>query len=126
MLVNEKNIVFETGVQVGLQTKLAHHRVVVAVDVSIDTVHALEYLPNHAWEGLRKRDTWLHQQNNFSATTKCLNQPILLGNTASLSMLLWTQPIKCSMYVGAGIFVGLLKLSESCHKYSNLVLVSTI
>jgi hypothetical protein len=34
--------------------------------------------------------------------------PILLGNTASLSILLWTHPIKCSMYAGAGILVGLL------------------
>src|SRR5580700_6343058 len=66
VLVNEKNIVFETGVQMSLQTKLANDGVVVAVDVSIDTVHALEYLPDHAWEGLRKRDTWLHQLNNIS------------------------------------------------------------
>jgi len=67
VLVNEENIVFETGVQVGLQTKLANNGVVVAVDVSIDTVHSLEYLPNHAWKGFRKRDTWLHQRNNISA-----------------------------------------------------------
>lgn len=46
--------------------------------------------------------------------------PILLGNIASLSMLLWTQAIKCSMYSGAGIFVGRLKFSESCQRYSNL------
>lgn len=47
--------------------------------------------------------------------------PILLGNTDSLSMLLWTHAIRCSMYVGAGIFVGRLKFSESCQRYSNLL-----
>jgi len=53
-------------------------------------------------------------------TDKGYEVPILLGKTASLSMLLCTQPIRCSIYVGAGIFVGRLKFSESCHKYSNL------
>lgn len=48
------------------------------------------------------------------------NTPILLGNICSLSMLLCTQAIRCSTYSGAGIFVGPLNLSESCHKYSNL------
>lgn len=51
---------------------------------------------------------------------KYLILPILLGNTASLSILLCTQLIKCSMYVGAAILVGRLKFSESCHRYSNL------
>lgn len=35
-------------------------------------------------------------------------------------MLLWTQLIRCSMYSGADILVGFLKLSESCQRYSNL------
>lgn len=46
--------------------------------------------------------------------------PIRLGNMASLSMFPWTQAIRCSIYSGAGIFVGRLKFSGSCHKYSNL------
>ena len=49
-----------------------------------------------------------------------LNSPILLGNIDSLSILLWTHAIKCSIYSGAGILVGRLKLSESCQRYSNL------
>lgn len=46
--------------------------------------------------------------------------PSRLGNICSLSTLLCTQLIKCSMYSGADIFVGRLKFSESCHRYSNL------
>lgn len=46
--------------------------------------------------------------------------PILLGNRDSLSMLLWHQAIRCSMYSGAGILVGFLYVSESCQRYSNL------
>ena len=52
----------------------------------------------------------------------CVLSPILLGNIDSLSMLFWTHAIRCSTYSGAGIFVGLLKFSESCHRYSNLCL----
>ena len=52
--------------------------------------------------------------------------PILLGNIDSLSILLCTHAIKCSMYSGAGILVGLLKFSESCHRYSNLSSVSGV
>ena len=48
-----------------------------------------------------------------------------LGNIDSLSTLLWTQAIRCSTYSGAGIFVGRLKFSESCHRYSNLQLINT-
>lgn len=48
------------------------------------------------------------------------NIPIRLGNICSLSMLLCTQLIKCSMYSGADILVGRLNFSESCQRYSNL------
>lgn len=50
----------------------------------------------------------------------CGHAPIRLGNICSLSILPCTQVIKCSIYSGADIFVGRLKFSESCHKYSNL------
>jgi len=46
--------------------------------------------------------------------------PMRLGNICSLSMLLWTHAMRCSMYWGAGILVGRLKFSLSCHRYSNL------
>lgn len=60
-------------------------------------------------------------QNQRKVMTRgCVGAPILLGNIDSLSTLLWTHAIKCSMYSGAGIFVGRLKFSESCHRYSNL------
>jgi hypothetical protein len=48
MLINEKNIMLEAGVKMGLKAKLSHNRVVVTVDVSVNSVHPLEYLPNHA------------------------------------------------------------------------------
>ena len=46
--------------------------------------------------------------------------PILLGNICSLSTLFCTHAIRCSIYSGAGILVGRLKFSLSCHRYSNL------
>ena len=46
--------------------------------------------------------------------------PILLGNICSLSTLLCTHAIRCSMYSGADILVGRLKFSLSSHRYSNL------
>jgi hypothetical protein len=57
VLINEKNVVFETSIQVGLQAKFANDGVVVAIDVSIHTIHTLENLPNHIWEGLGERYT---------------------------------------------------------------------
>lgn len=104
-----------------LKTKLADDRVVVAVDVGVHTIHALEDLSDHAWERLREWDTF---ESLVIPAHEILNSswdvPILLGNTASLSMLLWTHPIKCSIYCGAGILVGRLYVSESCQRYSNL------
>jgi len=57
MLVNEKNVVLETSVEMSLETELTDDWVVVAIDVGVDTVHALEYLSDHAREGLRERYT---------------------------------------------------------------------
>lgn len=59
----------------------------------------------------------------FEGARPGIDVPILLGNIDSLSTLLWTQAIRCSTYSGAGIFVGRLKFSESCHRYSNLLLL---
>ena len=44
MLVDEQHVLLEAGVQVRLKAELADDRVVVAVDVRVDAVHALEDL----------------------------------------------------------------------------------
>ena len=64
MLVDEQYIVFEACVEVSLETKLAYNGIMVAVNVRVDTVHALEYLSDHAGEGFREWDTnsaWEHR-----------------------------------------------------------------
>ena len=48
----------KTGVEMCLEAEFSNNRVVMAVDMSVDTVHPLEDLANYAWEGLRERDTW--------------------------------------------------------------------
>jgi len=58
MFINEENVVLETGVEVSLKTQLSNNRVMVAVDMSIDTVHSFEDLSNHAWEGFRELNTY--------------------------------------------------------------------
>ena len=55
MLVDEQHILLEAGVQMRFQAKLTDDRVVVAVDVCVDTVHALEYLSNQRRESLWER-----------------------------------------------------------------------
>jgi hypothetical protein len=50
VLVDEENVVLEAGVEVSFKTELADDRVVMAVDVGVDTVHSLEDLADHAWE----------------------------------------------------------------------------
>lgn len=57
MLVNEQDIVLEAGVEVGFKTKFTDDWVMVAVDMRIDTVHALEDLSNHARKRLREWNT---------------------------------------------------------------------
>jgi hypothetical protein len=56
VLVNEENVMFETGVKMSLKTKLTYNRVMVTVYVSIYAIHPLEDLSNHAGEGLWERD----------------------------------------------------------------------
>ena len=57
MLVDEENVVLEARVEMRLQSKLDDDRVVVAVDVSVDAVEALEHVANEGWKGLRERYT---------------------------------------------------------------------
>lgn len=44
MLIDEENVVFEARVQMWLKTQVDDHRVVVAVDMCVDAVQALEDL----------------------------------------------------------------------------------
>lgn len=46
VLVDEQNVLLETRVEVGLQSKLSDNCVVVAVDVGINAIHALKDLPH--------------------------------------------------------------------------------
>lgn len=54
MLIDEQNIMLETGVKMGFKTKFSDDWVVVAIYVGIDTIHSLEDLTDHAWERLWK------------------------------------------------------------------------
>jgi hypothetical protein len=56
MLINEKHVVLETSIEVWLEAEVHNHRIVVAVDVSIYTVHALEDLADKTGECLWKWD----------------------------------------------------------------------
>lgn len=55
VLVDEQHVLLEARVQVRLQSQLADHGIVVAVDVGVDPVHALEDLADQLWEGLWER-----------------------------------------------------------------------
>lgn len=52
MLIDEQDIVLEARVQMRLEAQLNDDRVVVAVDVRIDTVQALEHVADERGEGL--------------------------------------------------------------------------
>lgn len=52
MLVDEEDVLLEARVEVGLEAELADDGVVVAVDVGVDAVHALEDLAHGLGEGL--------------------------------------------------------------------------
>jgi uncharacterized membrane-anchored protein len=52
MLINEQHVVFEASVEMRLETQLNYDRVVVAVDVCIDTVQALEHVADERGERL--------------------------------------------------------------------------
>jgi hypothetical protein len=58
VLIYEQNIMLKAGIEMRLEPEFSNNWVVMAVYVGVDTVHALEDLPNHAWEGLGERDTY--------------------------------------------------------------------
>jgi hypothetical protein len=52
VLVDEEHVLLEAGVEMGLEAQLADDGVVVAVDVGVDAVHALEDLADQSWKRL--------------------------------------------------------------------------
>ena len=57
------------------------------IDVGVDTIHALEDLTNHGGEGFGEWYAWSILVTSGTNSELC-GIPILLGKTASLSMLL--------------------------------------
>lgn len=55
MLIDEQHIVLKTGVKMGLQAKLDYDRIVVAVDVGVNAVEALEHVADERRESLWER-----------------------------------------------------------------------
>lgn len=58
MLIDEQHVMLEACVQMGFKTQLDDDRVVVTVDVGVNTVEALEDLADEGGECFRKWDTW--------------------------------------------------------------------
>jgi len=56
VLVDEEHVLLKAGIEVRLQTKFADHWVMVAVDVGIDAIHALEDLADQRRKRLRERN----------------------------------------------------------------------
>lgn len=109
MLIDEENVVLEAGIQMRLEAQVDDDWVVVTVDVSVDTVEAFEHLPEEAWECFWEGDAWEGKRVSINRLYMIEGSlPVLLGNICSLSMLLCTQLIRCSIYSGADIFVGRL------------------
>lgn len=54
MLINKQHVVLEASVEMWFQAQLDNDRVVVAVDVGVDSVKALEDLTDQGWECFRK------------------------------------------------------------------------
>lgn len=57
MFIDEQDVVLEASIQMWLEAEVYHDRVVVAVDMGVDTVQALEDLPEETGECLRKGNT---------------------------------------------------------------------
>lgn len=57
MLIDEQHIMLEARIEMGFQAQLNNDGVVMAVDVCVDTVEALEDVSEEGGERLRERDT---------------------------------------------------------------------
>ena len=125
-----------------------HYVIVMAINVSIYSIKPFEHLwyqrvkrlwKWHAWKiscQLRIKDknwvslifhNWFASQHsepgNVFSYLRTSSLPIRLGKIWSSSTLFCTHAIRCSTYCGAAILVGLLYVSLSCQRYSNLKLV---
>jgi len=58
MLIDEQDVVLEAGVKMWLETQVDDNRVVVTVNVGVDSIEALENLPDCLIETLGERDTY--------------------------------------------------------------------
>lgn len=57
MLVDEQHVMLEARIKMRLEAQLDNDRVVVAVDVGVDAVQALEHVSDEGREGLGERHT---------------------------------------------------------------------
>ena len=96
VFIYEKDIVLEACVEVRFESELDNDRVMVAVNVGVDSVQALEKLLGEVQKGFGKRHPW-NILSIFSWYDDYDLIPIRLGNIDSLSMLLCTQAIRCSI-----------------------------
>lgn len=55
MLIHKQHIMLEARIQMWLKSQLQDDWVVVAVDMSVDTVETLEHLSEESWEGFGER-----------------------------------------------------------------------
>lgn len=100
VLIDKQDIVLEARVEVWFKTQVDHNRVVVTVDVRVRPIQPLEDLTKKTRERLGERNTWSHNSVSHKQHATAVEEnpiPVLLGNICSLSMLLCTQLIKCSM-----------------------------
>jgi hypothetical protein len=56
VFINEENIVFKAGVEMGFKAKLTNYRIVVAIYVCVHAIHTLKYLSNHTRKRLGERN----------------------------------------------------------------------
>lgn len=65
VLIDEQDVVLETRVQMRLEAQVHDHLVVVAVDVCVDAVQALEQLPDRRGEVFGERDADARRECRF-------------------------------------------------------------
>jgi hypothetical protein len=58
MLINEKHIMLEAGIQVRLESKLDYYRIMMAVNMRVNSVKSLEELTHETWESFREWDSY--------------------------------------------------------------------
>lgn len=56
MFIDEQHVVLEAGVEVWLETQVDNDRVVMTVNVGVDAIEALEYLPDSLGKMFGERD----------------------------------------------------------------------